>query len=234
MNQIEIYRTTDGLTQVEVAFEEDTVWLSQKQMAELFGRDRVAITQHIGNIFKERELDKISVCKKFLHTGDDGKKYKTQYYNLDVVISVGYRVKCEQGTRFRQWATQRLKDYLVRGYVLNEKRLRQVLHNMQQLEKAVQLIQKSGTSVELSTSEAKGLLEIITNYTQSSILLNQYDNNILEGEPFNENITYEIEYEEAVSAVEELKKQLILKKQASGLFGNRKDESLKGLLVMSC
>lgn len=149
MNQIEIYQTKDKQTQVEVSFQEETVWLSQKQMATLFGRDRVAITQHLGNIFKEKELEEKLVCKGFLHTTKHGAiKGKTQaatakYYNLDVIISVGYRVKSKQGTRLRQWATQRLKDFLVKGYTLNEKTLQQVLQNMQQLEQAVKLIHRT-------------------------------------------------------------------------------------------
>lgn len=155
MNQIEIYQTKDKKTQVEVNFEEETVWLTQKQMAALFGRDRVAVTQHLGNIFKEKELSKKSVCKDFLHTAADGKSYKTKYYNLDVIISVGYRVKSKRGTQFRQWATQRLKDYLVKGFNLNEKRLQQVLQNMQQLEQAVNLIQQSGNFGQLIMQSAK-------------------------------------------------------------------------------
>src|ERR1041384_1870812 len=118
MKEIEIYRSSDGKAEVQVHFREESVWLTQKQMAELFGRDRVAITQHIGNIFREKELDRNVVCKDFLHTTEHGAiKGKTQaknvkYYNLDVIISVGYRVKSKRGTQFRQWATQRLKDYL--------------------------------------------------------------------------------------------------------------------------
>ena len=121
--EILIYKAKDGSQQLEVKFEEETVWLSQKQMAELFGRDRVAITQHISNIFRENELDKKSVCKDFLHTAADGKSYTVKSYNLDVIISVGYRVKSKQGTRFRQWATQRLKDHLVKGYTFFHTRL---------------------------------------------------------------------------------------------------------------
>jgi death-on-curing family protein len=230
MKQIEIYQTKDKQTQVEVNFEEETVWLTQKQMADLFGRDRVAVTQHIGNIFKEKELDRKSVCKDFLHTATDGKQYKTKYYNLDVIISVGYRVKSKRGTQFRQWATQRLKDYLVKGYTLNEKRLNQVVQNMHQLEQAVKLIQQSGSTTELSATEAKGLLEIITNYTHSFILLNQFDSNNLPDEKLNENITYEIEYGEAIKAIAELKKQLVKKKEASGLFGNERDRGFESAL----
>ena len=155
---------------------------------------------------------------------------KIDYYNLDVIISVGYRVKSKRGTQFRQWATQRLKDYLVKGYTLNEKRLKQVVQNMQQLEQAVKLIQQSGSSNELSATEAKGLLEIITNYTHSFILLNQFDSNNLPDEKLNENITYEIEYSEAKKAITELKKQLMKKKEASGLFGNERDRGFESAL----
>jgi death-on-curing family protein len=224
MDQIEIYKTKDGQTQIDVKFEEDTVWLTQKQLADLFAKSRVTITEHIQNVFKEKELDRDSVCRNFRHTAEDGKSYEAQYYNLDVIISVGYRVKSKQGTQFRIWATQRLKDYLVKGYALNQQRLAQ-------LQQVVQLIQQSGSSGELNAAEAKGLLEIITNYTQSFILLNQFDSNNLAAEQLNEDITYEIKYPEAIHAIEELKKQLIKKKEASKLFGNQKDESFKGTLA---
>ena len=230
MNQIEIYQTKDKQTEIEVKFEEDSVWLTQKKMAELFGRDRVAITQHIGNIFKEKELNKKSVCKDFLHTATDGKSYKTTAYNLDVIISVGYRVKSKRGTQFRQWATQRLKDHLVNGYTLNEKRLQQMQQNVEELKRAVNLIGQSGNTEQLSATEAKGLLEIITNYTHSFILLNQFDSNSLPDKKLNENITYEIEYSEALKAVAELKKQLVKKKEASALFGNERDGAFAGIL----
>ena len=143
MNQIEIYQTKDKQAQVEVSFQEETVWLTQKQITTLFGKDRTVITKHIRNVFKERELEEKVVCAKFAHTTQHGAiKGKTQettvkYYNLDVIISVGYRINSKRGTQFRQWATQRLKDYLVKGYTLNEKRLSQLLQNMQQLEQAV-------------------------------------------------------------------------------------------------
>lgn len=142
MSEIEIYKSADDAIELQVSFDNDTVWLSQKQMANLFGRNRVAITQHIGNIFKEEELNEKVVCKDFLHTTQHGAiTGKTQekpikYYNLDVVISVGYRVKSKQGTQFRQWATQRLKDYLVQGYAINEKRLKEANSKLQDLQKA--------------------------------------------------------------------------------------------------
>jgi len=228
--EILIYKAKDGSQQLEVKLEDETVWLSQKQITELFDRDRTVIAKHIGNIFKEGELKEKSVCANFAHTAGDGKTYEVQYYNLDVIISVGYRVKSKRGTQFRQWATQRLKDHLIKGYTLNEKRLQQVVQNMQQLEQAVKMIQQSGKSEQLNITEAKGLLEIITNYTQSFILLNQYDSNSLPEAKLNENITYEIEYVEAVKAIAELKKQLVKKKEASALFANERDSAFAGIL----
>ena len=122
-NQIIIYNTEDGQIKIEVPIRNETVWLSQKQMAELFDKDRKTITEHIQHIFKEQELVKISVCRKFQHTAKDGKVYNVNFYNLDVVISVGYRVKSLRGTQFRIWATQRLKEYMVKGFTLDDERL---------------------------------------------------------------------------------------------------------------
>ena len=115
-NKIILYTTEDGNTEIEVSLEGETIWLSQKQMAELFDKDRKTITEHIGNVFKEGELTEKSVCRKFQHTAKDGKKYNVNFYNLDVIISVGYRVKSLRGTQFRIWATQKLKEYMVKGF----------------------------------------------------------------------------------------------------------------------
>jgi death-on-curing family protein len=229
MKEIEIYKAKDGQTQIEVNFEQETVWLTQQHIATLFGTQRPAITKHLSNIFKSGELKEEVVSSILEHTTQHGAiKGKTQearvkYYNLDAIISVGYRVNSKQATQFRQWATQRLKDYLVQGYALNEKRL-------SQLKKTIQLINKTGKTDELSLGEAKGLLEIINNYTHSFILLNRYDSNNLEAEKLNEHITYEIEYAEAIAAIKQLKKQLIARKEATALFGNEKDDSFKSSL----
>jgi death-on-curing family protein len=233
MNQIEIYQTKDKQTEIEVKFEEETVWLTQKQMALLFKNTVPNINMHIRNIYKEKELDKNPTIKESLIVQKEGKRLISRgvdLYNLDVIISVGYRVKSKRGTQFRQWATQRLKDYLVKGYSLNEKRIQQVAQNMHELERAVKLIQQSGNSGQLNITEAKGLLEIITNYTHSFILLNQFDSNNLPDEKLNKNITYEIEYSEAIKAITELKKQLIKKKEASALFGNERDRGFESTL----
>ncbi|MGN6439999.1 MAG: RhuM family protein [Agriterribacter sp.] len=231
MDQIEIYKTDDAQSQieVEVKFEGDTVWLNQMQIGELFQRERSVIAKHISNIFKEDELEEKLVCANFAHTTKHGamkgkmQEKSVRYYNLDVIISVGYRVKSKRGTQFRQWAIQRLKDYLVQGYAINQKRL-------EQLQQVVNIIQQSSDNKELSTSEAKGLLDIIANYTQSFVLLNRFDSNRLESEQLNEKITYEIAYTEAIKAIEILKKRLIEKKEATELFGIQKDESFQGIL----
>ena len=122
-NKIILYKTEDGKSEIEVNLEGETVWLSQKQMAELFDKDRKTITEHIGNVFKEGELTEKSVCRKFQHTAKDGKKYDVNFYNLDVIISVGYRVKSLRGTQFRIWATHTLKEYIVKGFVMDDDRL---------------------------------------------------------------------------------------------------------------
>jgi death-on-curing family protein len=228
MNKIEIYKTKDNQTEVEVRvqFERDTVWLNQKQMSELFGKDTDTIGLHLKNIFKEKELNEKSTTEFFSVVQKEGNREvsrKIRFYNLDAIISVGYRVNSKRGTQFRQWATQRLKDYLVQGYALNQKRL-------EQLQQTIQLISRGGNTETLQLQEAKGLLEIIGSYTQSFVLLNRYDSNNLTTGKLSENITYEIQYDEAKTAIAELKKQLIKKKEATALFGNEKDEGFKSSL----
>src|SRR5881394_3354463 len=144
MNQIEIYQTKDKQTEIEVKFEEETVWLTQKQMALLFKNTVPNINMHIRNIYKEKELDKNPTIKESLIVQKEGKRLISRgvdLYNLDVIISVGYRVKSKRGTQFRQWATQRLKDYLVKGYVINEKRLKEAENKFQELKQAVSLLE---------------------------------------------------------------------------------------------
>jgi death-on-curing family protein len=226
MDAIEIYKTKDNQTEIEVRFDGETVWLNQYQLAELFKTDRTAILKHLQNIYSTNELDQQSTCAKIAQVRNEGKrkvKREVMHYNLDAILSVGYRVNSKQGTQFRQWATQRLKDNLIKGYSINQERLKQ-------LQQTIKLIHQSGTTVELNLPEAKGLLDIINNYAQSFILLNQFDSNNLPEENLNESITYKIEYRDAAAAIKELKTQLIKKKEASELFGSQKDESFAGIL----
>jgi death-on-curing family protein len=229
-NKIEIYQTSDKKTIIEVQFENDTVWLNQQQMSALFRQTKQNISLHVNNCFKEKELSEKSVVKEILTTAADGKKYRVKYYNLDVIISVGYRVKSITGTQFRIWATQRLKEYLVNGYTINEKRLKQISENLTELENTIRSIRSVGSYKEIKIEEAKGLLDIISYYTRSFVLLNQYDSQKLFTNDLNRNITFEINYEEAKSAIIELKHQLLLKKEASELFGKEKDDSFRGIL----
>lgn len=223
--EIIIYESPDQQTAIDVQFDGETVWLSLNQIGELFERDKSVVSRHLSNIFKEGELDKFStVAKNATVQIEAGREIvrNIEYYNLDAILSVGYRVNSKRGTQFRQWATQRLKDHLIQGYTINKKRL-------EQLQQTVELIQKTA-SCETSLSEAKGLLDIITHYTQSFVLLNQYDSNSIETHKLNEGITYEIAYGEAKQAITELKKQLMAKKEATELFGNEKDDSFKSSL----
>ena len=223
MNGIEIYKSKTGETQVEVRFEHDTVWLNLNQIAQLFGRDKSVISRHLSAVFRNNELDRHSVVAKNATTALDGKTYQVDFYNLDAILSVGYRVNSKQGTQFRIWATQRLRDYLVEGISINKDRL-------QELEKIVEVISKTTIDQTHDLAEAKGLLHILNHYTKSFILLNQFDSASLPLQNLNGVVTYQIEYDEAVQAIEILKSELIQKNEATPLFGNQKDKSFEGIL----
>jgi hypothetical protein len=171
-SQIEIYQNKDNKTEIEVQFDNETFWLSQSQIGDLFERDRSVITKHIKKVFAEGELEENSNVQK-MHIPNSDKPITL--YSLDLIISVGYRVNSKQGTRFRIWATERLRDYLVKGFAINEKRVKEYQENLIELRKTIKLIQDSVELKELSTLESKGFLDIITNYTQSFILLNRFD-----------------------------------------------------------
>lgn len=223
MNGIEIYKSITGETQIEVRFEHDTVWLNLNQIALLFGRDKSVISRHLSAVFKDNELDRQSVVAKNATTALDGKTYQVDFYNLDAILSVGYRVNSKQGTQFRIWATQRLRDYLVEGISINKKRL-------QELEKIVEVISKTKIDQTKDLAEAKGLLHILNHYTKSFILLNQFDSASIPLQNLNSVISYQIEYDEAVQAIEILKSELIQKNEATSLFGNQKDKTFEGIL----
>ncbi len=154
-SSIEIYRSPEGNIELNVKLENDTVWLTQSQMAELFGRDRTVISRHVNNCFKEGELDPNITCAKFAHMGIEGDQtYETTMYNLDVIISVGYRVKSINGTRFRQWANSILKQYIIKGYAINQKRL----DNYNELKEVVRLMSRAITlQDQVSEGEYNGL-----------------------------------------------------------------------------
>ena len=228
-NPIEIYQTQDGTTQVEVRFENDTVWLSQAQMAMLFGKDIRTINEHITNIFDDEELEKESTIRKFRIVRQEGKRQvnrEIEHYDLDMIISVGYRVKSKQGISFRRWATARLKEYLTQGYTINQKRLQQNAH---ELEQALALIQKTANSSELTLESGRGLVDIVSRYTHTFLWLQQYDEGLLT-EPQTQQGGTLPTYAEACSALAELKSQLMAKGEASDLFGRERDNGLSAIL----
>lgn len=228
-NPIEIYQAQDGTTQVEVRFENDTVWLSQAQMAMLFGKDIRTINEHITNIFDDEELEKESTIRKFRIVRQEGKRQvnrEIEHYDLDMIISVGYRVKSKQGISFRRWATARLKEYLTQGYTINQKRLQQNAH---ELEQALALIQKTANSSELTLESGRGLVDIVSRYTHTFLWLQQYDEGLLT-EPQTQQGGTLPTYAEACSALAELKSQLMAKGEASDIFGRERDNGLSAIL----
>lgn len=206
----------------------NTTWLSQAQMAELFDKDVNTVGEHIGNIFKEGELDREATTRKFRLVRLEGSRKVTrelQHYNLDAAISVGYRVNSKKGTQFRIWATQRLREYLVNGYTVNQQRFEQ---NALELEQALVLIRRTAQSPELRTDERRGLVEIISRYTQTFLWLQRYDEGMLddpEGHPGGSLPTPEV----AMHALGELKQQLMARGEATELFANPRSDGLQGI-----
>jgi len=174
-----IYQAADGATSLQVHLDQETVWLSQEQMAELFGRERSVITKHLRNVFNEGELEENSVCAKFAHTAADGKEYQTQFYNLDVIISSGYRVKSRQGTSFRQWATRMLREHIVKEYTVNEQRLREESAKLREMRQTVELLARTLTNQELVTEICRDVLAVLTDYAYALTLLDRYDHGTL-------------------------------------------------------
>ena len=223
--EIIIYKTKGGKTSLEVKLEKDTVWLTQQQLTQLFDRDRTVITKHVNNIFKEKELDQKSNVQK-MHIANSDKP--VALYSLDVIISVGYRVKSKQGTQFRIWANQVLKDHIIKGYTLNPKRLPEA--NLKELEDALELIKNTVNKKSLTNEESTGLLKVITDYANSWILLQKYDSNKLEEPKKKHKPKYELTYEKTIEAISKLKTDLKAKKEASDLFGNKRDKSFEGII----
>lgn len=223
MKDIIVCTSDDNQTQIEVQFENETVWLSQSQISQLFQRDRTVITKHINTVFKEGELDKKSNVQK-MHIANSDKP--VDFYNLDVIISIGYRIKSKQGTQFRLWATERLKDYLVKGYAFNEKRLKEAENKFPELKQTVQLLENVVKAKEINDEEAQGLLKVLSDYAFALDILDQYDHQTLKIATNNTKELFKISYWEAVKAIKGLKTKF----GGSNLFGNEKDDSFKSSL----
>ncbi len=224
-----IYTAPNGVVELKVKVGDDTVWLTQAQMSELFGKDIRTISEHINNIFKEKELFRNSVIRNFRITAADGKSYNTLHYNLDVIISVGYRVKSLQGTKFRIWANTILKNYLVNGYVLNEQKLLEDkdkhLNNLLQL---VNYIQTKSNNPELLAKNAE-VFTLISEYMQAWKLLEQYDRQNFEKNKVTQPIIT-LTYAKSIQIIAEMKDKLILEGIASNLFGEEISNGLARII----
>ena len=225
-SEIKIYKTDEGKTSIEVKLEKETVWLSQKQMAELFEKDSDTIGLHLKNIYKSGELEEISTTEKYSVVRQEGKrqvKREIKFYNLDAIISVGYRVNSKRGVQFRTWATQLLKDYLIKGYAINQQKLEKQAGQLNELKETIKILGNTLEYKELSNDESKGLLKIISDYSYALEILDQYDYQTLKIENTSEKEIYRLTYEEAIKQIELVKKTY----GNSELFGNEKDNSFK-------
>ena len=213
--QVLIYQAEDGSFQTEIRLESDTIWLSQKQMSDLFNTSTDNIGLHIKNVYADGELTEEATTENYSVVRFEGKRkvnQRVKHYNLDAIISVGYRVNSKQGTQFRIWANKVLREYLLQGYALNESKLKQQTKQIIQLKETLALFQEAQRA-SLGDDEAKGLLSVLTEYTHSFILLNQYDTADFPTGGLNLDITEEIKADEAMYAIESLKKKLMAEKE---------------------
>lgn len=221
--KIEIYQAKDGQSSVEVTFDSKTVWLSLSQISELFGRDKSVISRHLRNIFTSGELADSATVAKNATVQIEGKRKverEVKNYNLDAILSVGYRVNSKQGTQFRIWATDKLRRHLVDGFTANESRLKQ-------LRQSVQLIRATVSSELLESQQVKEIVDVLSEFALGLDILDGYDHQNLEPSELHPHTKYVINYEEAKQAIEELR----IKFGGSALFGNEKDKSFKSSIA---
>lgn len=227
-SQIKIYQTKEGHTQIDVKFEDETLWLSQKQMGELFGKDTKTINEHIRNIYKENELEQKATIRKFQIVQKEGNRQvrrNIEHYNLDMIISVGYRVNSKKGTQFRIWATSVLRDYLKQGYSINQQRFEK---NAKMLDEAIALINKAAIMNQSDDPMATGLINIVSQYTQTFLWLQRYDEGLLETPP--EQLGGSLPSVEcAEMALAELRDNLIAKGEATQLFAKPRAEGIASI-----
>jgi prophage maintenance system killer protein len=223
-----LYETEDGKLSFEVNLNKETVWLNQKEMAELFGKDSDTIGTHLKNIYKSKELEEKLTTAKYAVVRQEGKRKVTRqikYYNLDAIISVGYRVNSKIGTQFRIWATNILKEYLIQGYAINEKQLKAQNVKLIELQNTIEILKRTVETQRIGLDEATGLLKVISDYSYALDLLDAYDHQSVEIISFHKREAYILTYEEAMRVIESMKTEF-----ATDLFGNEKDDSFRGSL----
>jgi prophage maintenance system killer protein len=222
-DQIHLFQSADGYIQFDVALDQDTVWLSLEQMVLLFERDKSVISRHLSNLFKEGELVRDSVVAKNATTASDGKTYQVTYFNLDVVISIGYRVKSQRGVQFRQWATQMLKQHLVQGYTLDQKRLQE---RGVEFEQAVALLSQTLNNQAMINGEGQAVIAVINDYARSWSLLQGYDEQSLGGSGTQQVDMIPLNMSNVLKAIMALKKELVAKGEATELFAQLRGDGL--------
>ena len=227
-DEVVLYQAPGGEIRLDVRLERDTVWLTQAQMSHLFGRERSVVTKHLRNVFAEGELVADSVSAKFAHTAEDSKTYQVEHYNLDVIISVGYRVKSAQGTRFRQWATRLLREHLVRGHTFNQTRLAE--RGLLEARQTLDLLARTLQNQALVDDTGRAVLELIVGYADTWRLLLQYDENRIEAPGHARPARGVLDHTRATVAIAEFKRELAARKEASSLFGHERGEALQGIL----
>ncbi len=227
-NEVIIYTTEDGKILFEVNLRKETVWLSQKQMSELFDKDTDTIGLHIKNIFETDELNENSTTEFFSVVQKEGNrnvKRNIKFYNLDVIISVGYRVNSKRGTQFRIWSTKILKDHLIKGYTVNEKRLINTIEKFNDLQNTIKILEKTIKNQNIQIEEAKGLFKVITDFNYALTILDKYDHESLDINDTTENECYRLTYEESLKIIDSMRDDF-----SSDIFGVEKDRSFKGII----
>jgi len=228
MSEIIIYTAKDGHIQLKINLAHDTLWLSQQQIADLFGTQRQAITKHLKNIFILGELAENAVCSILEHTAEDGKKYKTKFYSLDAVISVGYRVNSSQATQFRIWATQVLKEHLIQGYTIHKPRLAE--KGLQELQQTIGLLQKTLIHNELVTDLGIETIQLILSYAKTWHLLLAYDEDKLVLPSHGKTASIALHHVDAVKAIAALKSDLTQRDEAISFFGQEREFAFASIL----
>ena len=228
LGKIILYQSEDGHTSIDVHLKDETVWLTLNQMAELLDRDKSVISRHLGNVFQTGELAREAVVAKNATTASDGKTYQVDYYNLDAIISVGYRVNSKRGTQFRIWATTILKDHLVRGYSLNQRRLAE--KGVEDVRQVLSLLAGTLESHNLVSDEGLAVLEVVNRYARTWQLLLQYDENNLPALETKHVAKSGLEFDKASQAIAALKKELMVRKEASEIFGQERGNALAGII----
>jgi len=223
---IVIFEDADKAVEVRLDKDQETVWLSLQQLTELFGRDKSVISRHLKNIFRDAELDREAVVAKNATTATDGKTYQVEYFNLDAIISVGYRVNSSRATRFRQWATRTLREHLTRGWTLNQQRLEE---NARELEAALTLVRKAAQSPALDVGSGRGLVDIVSRYAQTFLLLQRYDEGLLTAPQVQPGGALPSPAE-ARTALDSLKTELMARGEATELFARDRGDGLAALL----